>query len=143
MDTCTQHSLTLPISPTRTFTAEGTPDLGVGSTIAIHIQPSDDAFGRFNFDSASRARVVAEQQGGIPVSLSVLREGGVFGDVSVYWRVSQSGGSEVNDVVPRDGILVFSEGSNMEVIELTIRDDMVTTHTHTHPPHSHAIHIIV
>ncbi len=57
--------------------------------------------------------------------LSVLREGGVFGVVSVYWSVSQSGGSEVNDVAPSDGTLVFSEGSNTETIELTISDDMV------------------
>ncbi len=98
----------------------------MGSTLAIHIQPSDDAFGRFNFDSNSRARVVAEQQGGTPVTLSVLREGGVFGDVSLYWRVSQSGGSEVMDITPSEGTLMFSEGSNVEDIQLTIRDDLVS-----------------
>ena len=98
----------------------------MGSTLAIHIQPSDDAFGRFNLDSNSRARVVAEQQGGTPVTLSVLREGGVFGDVSLYWRVSQSGGSEVMDITPSEGTLMFSEGSNVEDIQLTIRDDLVS-----------------
>lgn len=106
-------------------TAVGTPDLGVGSSLAVHIQPSDDAFGRFNFNSDSRARVVAEQPGGTPITLSVLREGGVFGDVALFWTVSQSMGMQVDDIHPTQGTLVFSEGSNEENIELTIRDDLV------------------
>ena len=70
--------------------------------------------------------MVAEQLGGTPVTLSVVRDGGMFGDVRLYWRVTSSLGSEVNDISPVDGTLVFSEGSTSEVIELTIRDDLVS-----------------
>ena len=107
----------------------GTPSLGIGSTLAVHIQPSDDAFGRFDFRTDSQARVVAEQQGGTPVTLTVVREGGVFGVVSLYWSVSQSQGSEVTDITPTEGTLVFNEGEPEAVIQLLVRDDLVSVLT--------------
>ena len=100
----------------------------VGSALAINIQPSDDAFGRFGFTADSQSRVVAEQQGGTPVILTIMRQGGRFGDVSVYWSVSQSGGEAggAMDISPSEGVLEFGEGETEMDISLTINDDLVS-----------------
>ena len=63
------------------------------------------------------------------MTLTVVREGGVFGVVSLYWSVSQSQGSEVTDITPSDGTLVFSEGETEAVIQLLVRDDLVSVLT--------------
>ena len=99
----------------------------VGSVLAVNIQPSDDAFGRFGFPADSQSRIVAEQQGGTPVALTVTRQGGRFGDVSVYWSVSQSGGGSggAMDISPSEGVLEFSEGQTQMDIVLTVNDDLV------------------
>ena len=99
----------------------------VGSVLAVNIQPSDDAFGRFGFPDDSQSRIVAEQQGGTPVALTVTRQGGRFGDVSVYWSVSQSGGGSggAMDISPSEGVLEFSEGQTQMDIVLTVNDDLV------------------
>ena len=99
----------------------------VGSVLAVNIQPSDDAFGRFGFTAESQSRVVVEQSGGTPVSLTVMRQGGQFGDVSVYWSVSQSGGvpGGAMDISPSDGVLEFTEGENQMELVLVVNDDLV------------------
>ena len=99
----------------------------IGSVLAVNIQPSDDAFGRFGFAVESQSLVVAEQSGGTPVSLRVTRQGGRFGDVSVYWTVRQSGGvsGSTMDISPSEGVLQFVEGQSQMDILLTINDDLV------------------
>ena len=106
-----------------------TPSLSdIGSVLAVNIEPSDDAFGRFGFNVDSQSLVVTEQTGGTPVVLTVMRQGGQFGDVSVYWSVSQSGnvpGSNT-DISPLEGVLEFAEGDNQMSILLTVNDDLVS-----------------
>ena len=106
-----------------------TPSLSsIGSVLTINIEPSDDAFGRFGFTLESQSRVVVEQSGGTPVTLTVTRQGGSFGDVSVYWSVSQSGGMPAGamDITPTEGMLEFAEGQNQMDILLTVNDDLVS-----------------
>lgn len=107
-----------------------TPSLSsIGSVLTVNIEPSDDAFGRFGFTPESQSRVVIEQSGGTPVTLTVTRQGGSFGDVSVYWSVSQSGGmpaGSVMDISPSEGTLEFAEGQNQMDIILTVNDDLVS-----------------
>ena len=100
-----------------------------GSVLTVNIEPSDDAFGRFGFTPKSQSRVVVEQSGGTPVTLTVTRQGGSFGDVSVYWSVSQSGGMPAGgamDITPSEGMLEFAEGQNQMDILLTVNDDLVS-----------------
>ena len=101
----------------------------VGSVLTVNIEPSDDAFGRFGFTPESQSRVVTEQSGGAPVTLTVTRQGGSFGDVSVYWSVSQSGGvsrSITMDISPSEGVLEFSAGESQMDIVLVVNDDLVS-----------------
>ena len=106
-----------------------TPSLSsIGSVLTVNIEPSDDAFGRFGFTPESQSRVVVEQSGGTPVTLTVTRQGGTFGDVSVYWSVSQSGGmlaGTAMDIIPSEGTLEFAEGLSQLDILLTVNDDLV------------------
>ena len=105
------------------------PGLNVGQTMAITIQPSDDAFGRFSFSAASLSHVVAEQVGGAEVNFTVLRDGGRFGMVSVYWEVTQSGSNEhVRDLAPATGEVVFSADQRQQQFSLTVVEDMVGVH---------------
>ena len=107
-----------------------TPSLSsIGSVLTVNIEPSDDAFGRFGFTPESQSRVVVEQSGGTPVTLTVTRQGGTFGNVSVYWSVSQSGGMPAGtamDIIPSEGTLEFTEGQNQMDILLTVNDDLVS-----------------
>ncbi len=94
--------------------------------MAITIQPSDDAFGRFSFSSDSLSHIVAEQTGGVMVNFTVLRDGGTFGMVSVYWQVIQSGMSgEVRDISPATGEVVFAADQRQQQFSLMVADDLV------------------
>ena len=99
----------------------GIPGLSIGSTLVVNIRPSDDAFGRFGFHRNSLARVVEEQNGGTPVTLTVTRDGGTFGNVSVYWEVSGPPG----DISPSTGIVEFAEGQVEGELRITVADDLV------------------
>ena len=93
----------------------------MGSTIAINILPSDDAFGVFSFEAGSLARVVEEQAGGTPVTLTVIRSGGTFGDIAVYWEVEGPEG----DIAPGQGVVDFAEGQTTGELVVTVADDLV------------------
>jgi len=98
----------------------GTPGLSIGSTLAINIQPSDDAYGRFGFRTDSVARVVEERIGGTPVTLTVTRDGGTFGNVSVYWEVD----GPLGDISPIAGVVEFAEDQVEGELVVTVADDM-------------------
>ena len=122
------HTFTLIHTHITLTAAVMTPSLSdVGSILTVNVEPSDDAFGRFGFAPNSLSRVVVEQSGGTPVTLTVTRLGGQFGDVSVYWSVSQSGGvsGSAMDISPSGGVLEFVEGQNQMDILLTVNDDLV------------------
>ena len=93
----------------------------MGSTIAINILPSDDAFGVFSFEAGSLARVVEEQAGGTPVTLTVIRSGGTFGDVTIYWEVEGPEG----DIAPGQGVVELAEGERAGELVVTVADDLV------------------
>lgn len=94
--------------------------------MAITIQPSDDAFGRFSFSPDSLSHVVPEQLGSVSLNFTVLRAGGTFGTVSVYWQVSQNGESTaVTDISPATGVVVFPERETQQQFTLSVTDDLV------------------
>lgn len=72
------------------------------------------------------SHIVAEQAGGAPLSFTVLREGGTFGEVSVYWAVSQvEVEGQVTDVSPATGVVMFTEGERQQQFTLVVTDDLV------------------
>lgn len=121
------HPSTLPLLLCDCVTTDsGLPGLGMGQTMAITIQPSDDAFGRFSFSPDSLSHVVPEQLGSVFLIFTVLRAGGTFGMVNVYWQVTQNGDSaEVTDISPATGVVVFPEGETQQQFTLSVADDLV------------------
>ena len=114
------------------YADQGVPGLSVGSNITIRILPSDDAFGVFLFSTDSLSRLVAEQDGGTAVSLTVNRLKGSFDDVSVYWEV-EGGGS--GDISPVSGQLDFPEGETERELTVTINNDQVHNFVHFSSTH--------
>ena len=115
------------------FSDLGAPSFGIGSSLAVNILPSDDAFGRLRFAPSSLSVVVEEEVGGTPVVLTVTRESGTFGDISVCWEVEQVGGGNASDdIFPSSGFVDFSEGQQTAEISLTVSDDLVSAHMCVH-----------
>lgn len=108
------------------FADAGLPGLSLGQSMAITIQPSDDAFGRFSFSQDSLSFVVTEQTGGTIVTFTVVRDGGRFDTVYVYWLVSLSGSQgPTSDISPSSGQLVFVEEQSQQQFTVTVNDDRV------------------
>jgi len=104
----------------------GVPGLGAGQSMAITIDPSDDAFGHFGFSPDSLSHIVAEQADGVLVTFTVLRDGGSFGEVSVYWAVSEGAGTgQAEDLSPASGEVIFADGERQQQFSLTVTDDLV------------------
>ncbi len=55
-------------------------------------------------------------------TLEVLRSGGVFGSVSISWRVT----NPTSDLTPTRGLLVFPEGDTSGIITLTATPDDIS-----------------
>ena len=96
----------------------------------ITIQPSDDAFGRFSFAPDSLSFIAAEGSGGSPVSLSVVRDGGSFSTVTVYWAVRMASSQlTTTDILPASGTLEFVEDQRQANFTVLVSDDMVSRQT--------------
>ena len=98
------------------------PELSIGRNITVAILPSDDAFGVFLFAAGSLSRLVSEQNGGTPITLTVERLRGTFDNVSVYWEVEGGGGG---DISPTSSSLDFPEGVTEGELTVTINNDEV------------------
>ncbi|XP_045141134.1 adhesion G-protein coupled receptor V1 [Echinops telfairi] len=92
----------------------------------IMIEENDDPRGIFKFHiSRDAGGVVTAYEAPPPLNVlqvPVVRLAGSFGKVNVYWEViSDSAGLE--DFMPSQGILEFSDGQITAIIEITIIDD--------------------
>lgn len=76
----------------------------------------------FSFVTDSLSRLVAEEDGGTTVTLTIQRLGGTFDDVSVYWEVE---GEENQDISPTSGQVDFTEGVTQGELTVTINNDQV------------------
>ena len=102
------------------------PSLLVAQSLLVVVQPSDDAFGRFFFSPNSLAFLASEQTGGFPLTLTVIREGGSFGEVGVAWEVVQADSQMVtSDVRPSTGSLIFQPNSTSSNFTLDVFNDLV------------------
>ena len=99
----------------------GKPSLGIGSTINITIQPSDEAFGIFSFLPDSLSRVVSEDD--VSTTLYIQRTGGLLADVTLTWVLVGSSGP--TDISPSAGTVYFAEGvDNGEIQFIIIPDEL-------------------
>ena len=76
----------------------------------------------FSFAADSLTHLVAERDGGTPVTLTIVRQGGTFADVSVYWEVEGEGDG---DIRPTSGQVDFAEGVTQGELTVTVANDQV------------------
>ena len=70
---------------------------------------------------------MSEEAGGTAVTLSIERQGGTFGDVSVYWEVE---GGDSGDISPIAGQVDFAEGETEGELTVTVTNDQVSRYMH-------------
>ena len=61
--------------------------------------------------------------------LTVQREAGVFGQVTVTWSANGTMAADL-DLTPTSGMLDFAEGQTTAVIEITTVNDQVSCYSH-------------
>uniref|UniRef100_A0A1X7VF86 Staphylococcus aureus surface protein A n=3 Tax=Amphimedon queenslandica TaxID=400682 RepID=A0A1X7VF86_AMPQE len=93
---------------------------GDNNSLTVTISANDDPNGRFGF-SPSSLSVSVEEAGAVVnddniAELTVIREGGTFGTVTVPYMIETAG---ANDLSPTTGLLVFQEHETQQVIRIT------------------------
>jgi len=69
-----------------------------------------------------------EQDGGVPLTLTVSREGGSFGEVGVAWEVVQADSlMSSSDVQPLTGSLLFQPDQTTANFTVDVFNDLVRT----------------
>ncbi|XP_071506649.1 adhesion G-protein coupled receptor V1-like [Diadema antillarum] len=109
----------------------GGAQIGPGSTIDVIIEPSDNAFGTFEFAPQSLSVTVEEPQPleTSAVVLQVIRLGGALGEVTVYWSVISDPMDPHalvdSDLVNSSGNVTFAIDQTSADIEVDIQADNV------------------
>merc|ERR1719369_1543484 len=100
---------------------DDSPDLKLGRTSIMEITIlNDDEPGTFQFDK--RGHLVKESCGN--VVLSVLRQNGADGDVTIKWRTIDKTAVNTKDFTGGDGEIEFKHGETQRDIMIPIIDDM-------------------
>lgn len=98
--------------------------LGSSTVCWVTVTENDGAGGRVQFASTS-AVILQEGEGADRVDIELTRGPGVFGTISVRYRVVDQSGSLSEDVKPASGIVSFSNQQSSSVISLTAADDII------------------
>ncbi|XP_065175877.1 adhesion G-protein coupled receptor V1-like [Sycon ciliatum] len=94
------------------------PLLGVGRVMAINLLPSDDAFGVVRFHSQSLSIITDETAA--TASLTVMRDGGLLGPITVSWMANVSAGG---DLSPLSGNVTLAANVATATFSVNIIDD--------------------
>ncbi|XP_051028356.1 adhesion G-protein coupled receptor V1 [Acomys russatus] len=98
------------------------------STVHVTIKPNDKPYGVLSFNSVlfERPVIIDEDTASRVEEITVVRNGGTHGDVSVDWvltRNSSDPSPVTADVSPSSGTLQFAQGQMLASIPLTVVDD--------------------
>uniref|UniRef100_A0A3P8WCF8 Adhesion G-protein coupled receptor V1 n=1 Tax=Cynoglossus semilaevis TaxID=244447 RepID=A0A3P8WCF8_CYNSE len=98
---------------------KGGAEIGFGGQVTIIVPTNDDAHGIIGFAENSLSVEVEELEQNNPISLSVERQRGTFGRLTVHWAASGS----VTDIYPTSGVVTFSEEQSLAIISLVVIAD--------------------
>ncbi|XP_038076858.1 adhesion G-protein coupled receptor V1-like isoform X2 [Patiria miniata] len=103
-------------------------EVGIGSTVEVTIEGSDNAYGTFQFADVSLVVTVTEMDVGSSVTtLQVLRLGGALAEVTVDWVVTSDpndpDANVTNDLVQSRGSVMFGVDEMTADINLEIASD--------------------
>ncbi|EGW05954.1 G-protein coupled receptor 98 [Cricetulus griseus] len=98
------------------------------STVQVTIKPNDKPYGVLSFNSIlfERPVIIDEDKASRFEEITVVRNGGTHGDVSVNWvltRNSTDPSPVTADISPSSGTLQFTQGQMLASIPLTVIDD--------------------
>ena len=92
--------------------------------VNVTIMANDNAYGRLAFSNSSRKVNLKELDRDVAFSLSLVREFGSFGHVTVSWELSQQDG-DGGDITPTKGQTSFMNGESQTEIHLYLRGDSI------------------
>uniref|UniRef100_A0A8C8H2B1 Calx-beta domain-containing protein n=1 Tax=Oncorhynchus tshawytscha TaxID=74940 RepID=A0A8C8H2B1_ONCTS len=99
--------------------------LGTPNRATITILSNDNAFGIISFNSTKQI-VVDEPRGRSQyVPLSLVREKGTYGTVTVNFEISGGSNSALEDLSPDQGNITIPPGRAMVVFSILIQDDQI------------------
>ncbi|KAM4808264.1 adhesion G-protein coupled receptor V1 [Rhinophrynus dorsalis] len=111
-------------------TLQGDAVLQFPSVVYVTIEPNDKPYGVLSINSAlfGQTVIIDEDQISRYEGITVVRNGGTHGNVSVNWNI-QRNGSDLSpvtlDIFPASGVLHFTQGQMLATIPLTIISDNV------------------
>ncbi|KAL1783722.1 G-protein coupled receptor 98 [Sigmodon hispidus] len=109
-------------------TLQGDAVLTDPSTVQVTIKPNDKPYGVLSFNSVlfERPVIIDEDKTSRFEEITVVRNGGTHGDVSVNWvltRNSTDPSPVTEDISPSSGMLQFAQGQMLASIPLIVIDD--------------------
>ncbi|XP_030633613.1 adhesion G-protein coupled receptor V1 [Chanos chanos] len=99
--------------------------LGTPNTATITILSNDNAFGIISFNSSSFITVHEPKEGNKFVALSLIRERGTYGLVTVNFEISGGPNPAIEDLSPDRGNITFPPGRAFVVFSILIQNDKV------------------
>ncbi|XP_058583121.1 adhesion G-protein coupled receptor V1 isoform X2 [Neofelis nebulosa] len=98
------------------------------STVQVTIKPNDKPYGVLSFNSIlfERTVVIDEDTTSRFEDITVVRNGGTHGNISVNWELTRNSSDAspvIADIRPSSGVLHFAQGQMLASIPLTIIND--------------------
>ncbi|KAM8960806.1 adhesion G-protein coupled receptor V1 [Pelodytes ibericus] len=111
-------------------TLEGDAVLQGPSVVHVTIEPNDKPYGVLSINSALLAQTVIVDEDEISRydGISILRNGGTHGNVSVRWIIKRNSSDlspVTSDIVPQSGTLQFAQGQMLATLPLRIINDNI------------------
>ncbi|XP_040304705.1 adhesion G-protein coupled receptor V1 isoform X5 [Herpailurus yagouaroundi] len=98
------------------------------STVQVTIKPNDKPYGVLSFNSIlfERTVVIDEDTTSRFEDITVVRNGGTHGNISVNWELTRNSSDAspvIADIRPSSGVLHFAQGQMLASVPLTIIND--------------------
>ncbi|XP_062985697.1 adhesion G-protein coupled receptor V1 [Elgaria multicarinata webbii] len=99
--------------------------LGLPRAVTVTILSNDNAFGIISFDMPALITLTEPRGGNESVPLTLVREKGTYGTVTVIYEVEGGPNSPEEDLRPVRGNITFSPGTAVLVYNLFVLDDQI------------------
>ncbi|XP_057687080.1 adhesion G-protein coupled receptor V1 isoform X4 [Corythoichthys intestinalis] len=99
--------------------------LGTPNKATITILSNDNAFGIIAFNSTEEVVVDEPKEGNQFVPLTLIREKGTYGTVTVNFEISGGPNSALEDLAPDKGNITIPVGHSVAHFDILIRDDQI------------------
>ncbi|XP_075449203.1 adhesion G-protein coupled receptor V1 isoform X3 [Ascaphus truei] len=99
--------------------------LGLAHVATVTVLSNDNAFGIISFNMPALIIVNEPKGRNQSVPLTLIREKGTYGTVTVTFEIEEASNSPDEDLTPTKGNITFSTGKSVLVFNLTVIDDQI------------------